>query len=271
MVSAYSPSLRFVEQGTGDNAGTWSTVLNNGMIDLADFAIAGMTTINSTGGNVTLTASNGAADQARAAIINVIGALVADVNLIAPSVTKVYLIANNTTNAFNVTINTDTPGAAITISQSTVQLVYSDGTNFHALSTPAPALSGTAVGNIDMNNFVLDRPAIKRYKEAFTDNGTTGGAITADYNNGNCQKFTLNANSTLTIANFPAGAYAGSMTIKFVQDATGSRTMTWPASFKFPNGSSNVLTTTANAVDILNLYSDDNGTTFNCNLLKDFI
>lgn len=272
MVSSYSPRLRFVEQGTGDNSGTWSTVLNNGMIDICDFAIAGMTTINSTGGNITLTTNNGAADQARSAILNVTGALVSDINIIAPSVTKIYLIANNTSGAFNVTINTDTPGAAITIGQSTVQLVYSDGTNFHALSTPAPALSGTAVGNIDMNNFVLDRPAIKRYKEVFYDNGTTGGAITADYNNGNCQKFTLNLNSTLTLSNFPnAGAFSSSMTIKFVQDATGSRTMSWPASFKFPNGASNVLSTTANAVDILNIYSDDDGTTYYCNLLKDFI
>lgn len=35
------------------------------------------------------------------------------------------------------------------------------------------------------------------------------------------------------------------------QDATGSRTMAWPASFKWANGSAGVLSTAANAVDLL--------------------
>lgn len=35
------------------------------------------------------------------------------------------------------------------------------------------------------------------------------------------------------------------------QDATGSRTMTWPTSFKWPGGTAGVLSTTANARDLL--------------------
>jgi hypothetical protein len=270
MVATYSANLRLIEQGTGDDVGTWGTVLNTGMIELADFAISGMTTINSTGGTVTLTANNGTADQARSAILNVTGALVGDINIIAPAVTKCYVIANNTTGAHNVTINTTVPGVALNIPQGQVLFVYGDGTSFHDLTVVA-SLAGTATGNIDMNNFQFDRPAIKRYKEVFFDNGTTGGAITADYNNGNCQRFTLNANSTLAVSNFPsAGAFSGSMTIKFIQDATGGRTMTWPASFKFPSGSSNVLSVGANAVDIITIYTDDDGTTYNCNLIKGY-
>jgi hypothetical protein len=270
MSSTYSTNLRFLEQGTGDNVDNWGTLVNSGLIDLADFAIAGMTTINSVGGTTTLTSNSGSADQARSAILNVTGVLASDINIVAPSVTKIYMIANNTTGAHNVTINTS-GGVAVIIPQATVGLVYCDGTNFHALTAPAPALSGTAVGNIDMAYFLFDRASIKRYKEVFFDNGTTGGAITADYNNGNCQKYTLNANSTLSVTNFPnAGAYAGSMTIKFVQDGTGSRTMAWPASFKFPSGTSNILSTPAGAVDILTVYTDDNGTTYDCNLIKQY-
>lgn len=37
----------------------------------------------------------------------------------------------------------------------------------------------------------------------------------------------------------------------FTQDATGSRTMTWPAAFKWPGGTVPTLTTAANAVDLL--------------------
>ena len=35
------------------------------------------------------------------------------------------------------------------------------------------------------------------------------------------------------------------------QDGTGSRTMTWPSSFKWPAGSAAVLSTPANSVDLL--------------------
>lgn len=35
------------------------------------------------------------------------------------------------------------------------------------------------------------------------------------------------------------------------QDATGSRTMTWPAAFKWPGGTAGVLSTAANSVDLL--------------------
>lgn len=35
------------------------------------------------------------------------------------------------------------------------------------------------------------------------------------------------------------------------QDGAGAKTMTWPASFKWPGGSAGVLSTAANAVDLL--------------------
>lgn len=35
------------------------------------------------------------------------------------------------------------------------------------------------------------------------------------------------------------------------QDATGSRTMTWPSTFRWPNGNAVTLSTAANAVDLL--------------------
>ena len=61
---------------------------------------------------------------------------------------------------------------------------------------------------------------------------------------------TLTANVTVapTLSNAADG-----QTINWwlTQDGTGSRTMTWPASFKWPGASAGVLTTTASAVDLL--------------------
>lgn len=54
------------------------------------------------------------------------------------------------------------------------------------------------------------------------------------------------------------------------QDATGSRAMTWPTSFKWPGGSAGALSTAANAVDLLvATYRAATGHWY-CSLVKDF-
>lgn len=60
--------------------------------------------------------------------------------------------------------------------------------------------------------------------------------------------FTANVTSAPTISNPQDG-----QTINWfiTQDATGSRTMTWPTSFKWPGGTAGVLSTAANAVDLV--------------------
>ena len=60
--------------------------------------------------------------------------------------------------------------------------------------------------------------------------------------------FTANVTSAPTLSNPGDG-----QTINWfiTQDATGSRTMTWPTSFKWPGGVAATLSTAANAVDLL--------------------
>jgi len=43
---------------------------------------------------------------------------------------------------------------------------------------------------------------------------------------------------------------------KLIQDATGSRTVTWPAAVLWPGGTAPTLSTGANAVDLVALYYD---------------
>ena len=78
---------------------------------------------------------------------------------------------------------------------------------------------------------------------------TDGATITADFATTNHFEVTLGGNRTL--AN-PSNQTAGqSGAIRIVQDGTGSRTLAYGSNWKFSNGSAPVLTTTANAVDIL--------------------
>lgn len=60
--------------------------------------------------------------------------------------------------------------------------------------------------------------------------------------------FTANVTTAPTFSNLKDG-----QTINWfiTQDATGSRTMTWPTSFKWPSGTPGVLSTAANSVDLL--------------------
>ena len=96
------------------------------------------------------------------------------------------------------------------------------------------------------------------------DYGTISGtAQTIDWNNGNKQKITLGNNITFTFTN-PQGI--GDFRIVLVQDATGGRTLTWPASCKFIGGSTPILSTSPNAIDIANVFYD--GTTYYVALSK---
>ena len=72
------------------------------------------------------------------------------------------------------------------------------------------------------------------------------------WNNGNVQTVTLGGNRTFTFANPKSGARY-SIIIK--QDATGSRTVTWPA-IKWAGGTTPTLTTTANKYDIVTFIYD---------------
>lgn len=67
-------------------------------------------------------------------------------------------------------------------------------------------------------------------------------------------RITLTANCTLT---FPAAAAGKSFTVVLVQDATGSRTVTWPGTVLWPSGTAPTLTTTAAKRDVISFMCAD--------------
>ena len=89
----------------------------------------------------------------------------------------------------------------------------------------------------------------------FTAQTATGdGTTTIDWGIGNKFNFTFGAfNETFT---FTAPTKPGNFLLKMVQDATGSRTATWPATVKWPAGTAPTLTTGANTIDVVSFYYD---------------
>ncbi len=94
----------------------------------------------------------------------------------------------------------------------------------------------------------------KRY-----DSGSGNGSQTIDFNSSTsahiARTFTLSGgNATFTFSNAPK---AGTLiTIILVQDGTGSRTVTWPATVKWSGGTAPTLTTTASKRDVFTFVYD---------------
>lgn len=89
---------------------------------------------------------------------------------------------------------------------------------------------------------------------------TLNSAATTTLNlaNGNVFNLTLVGNTTLAFTGATNGK-ACSFTLYLKQDGTGNRTVTWPASRRWAGGTAPVLSTAANAVDIVVFESIDGG------------
>ena len=85
------------------------------------------------------------------------------------------------------------------------------------------------------------------------DNGNSGTAITINFGVNQKQKLTLNANTTLT---FTAPPGVGNFLLKIVQDGTGGRLITWPNTIRWTLNARPILTSNANAIDIVSFYYD---------------
>lgn len=83
-----------------------------------------------------------------------------------------------------------------------------------------------------------------------TGSGTSAQTINFDSSTSGVvsRQFTLTGNVTFTFSNAPK---AGTLiSLKIIQDATGGRSVTWPATVKWPGGTPFAPTSTANAKDV---------------------
>ena len=290
MASTFTTRIRLNKQGTGDNDSTWGTVLNDEVIDLTDFAIAGYTTISLVGGDVSLTANDGAADTARSAMLELTGTLTGDTGVYLPSgITKSYIVKNNTSGSFNATILID-GGTGTAVPQGGSIIVMTDGTTVtDAVDTTALGLGTASTLNFgtSVNELIPVSSADVRYVAVSTDStitsaktftsATTFSAITTftstvvgtgsqaysspvsvavvtsavSLDFATGNNFTTILNGNVSIAN-PVNPQPGQSGIIYVlQDGAGSRTMSFNANWKFEGGTAPTLSTAADARDAL--------------------
>jgi hypothetical protein len=135
-------------QATGENLSTWGTKTNTNL-DLLEDAIVSETDVTLSGGSTTLTATNYAADQARAFLITATGT---SGTVTVPATAKPYWVQNNASGTLTLSNGTNTVEIATGINA----FIYNDGTDFATLidtNTRTPAQITT---EIDAAVLVLD-------------------------------------------------------------------------------------------------------------------
>jgi hypothetical protein len=147
-MSTYSTTLRLELIGAGQQDGTWGDTTNSNLGDLIEAAITNVVDISFANATYTLSANNGLPDEARNAVLNLIGTNSAPQNLIAPSVDKTYIVKNAT--GATVTIKTS-GGTGVAVQTGSTQIVWCDGTNFY-LASGVVAGTGITVSGAVVNN-----------------------------------------------------------------------------------------------------------------------
>ena len=198
---AYSASLGVLLADQGSLSGTWGTALNNQVFALLDSAIAGRVVIGASGSTWsaanpsihTLTATDGAANEARAAIIhlvtyNSLPAEASTATLVVPDKSKAYIINNSLTDARNIvkvcTATGASTGNSVFVPKGAVAEVYCDGAG-----KVSSAQNFIVDGVIDNTTIGATTPSTGKFTTleatgaatlvAGTINGTTIGASSA--------------------------------------------------------------------------------------------
>jgi len=140
---AYSDNLRIDLIATGTQAGVWGATTNTNLGTVIEDAIAGYVAVSITSANQAFTIVDGAADQARNAMIRLTTTTTANFAAYAPPVSKQYIIQNGsayTATIYNSTVagNTTAAGTGVAIPAGKTATVWSNGTDFSSALTHAP-------------------------------------------------------------------------------------------------------------------------------------
>lgn len=154
MANTYTAELQLVKPTPADplSQNSWGTLLNTSF-DLIDSAVAGQLTLSVAGGsNVTLTSSQGAADQERNQHFVFTGALTGSIVVLYPTGrTKQFSVLNSTSGNFTLGIGVSNGsggavGTTVSVPQGYSASLVSDGTNVAIRDNPISAAGGDLSG-----------------------------------------------------------------------------------------------------------------------------
>ena len=285
MASTYTTNIRLTKQGDGDNPNSWGLILNNEVIDLVDSAIAAYTTISCSSADVTLTESNGAADQSRSAMLEFVGTVSSNINIIVPTKSKFYIVNDQTVRQSSSSITVKTAsGSGATVDASAAGIFFSDAVSVYSMNDRLNlsgfaqiSSSNTFTASNTFNETVAFASAVgfatsvsitqAQIVDASVSTATVNKAtfikqvagtpvtltdaasIAVDFATGTNFVVSLGGNRTLEN---PSNAVAGQTGhIYVIQDGTGSRTLAFGDAYNFVGGTAPTMSTSINSVDLL--------------------
>lgn len=127
MPSTYNNNLRIEIIATGEQSGTWGQTTNNNLGTLIVDAITGLTSVTTLTSPYPLTAINGAADESRAAALQLATNTGANFIVVVPTLTKLYVV-KNVDPTYSVTVKTAS-GNGVVVPAGQTALLRCDGTN----------------------------------------------------------------------------------------------------------------------------------------------
>lgn len=295
-MSTYSNNLRIELIANGDQAGTWGTTTNTNLGTIIEDSIAGYATVSVTSAAQAFTALDGAADEARNAMIRLTTTTGAAFSVYAPPASKQYIIWNDTSYAatiYNSTApNTTTPaGVGFTIPAGRKMALWSNGTVFyvqndHIIGNVVGDVTGNVTGNLTGNvtgnvtgdltgNVTGNADTATLAAEATTlvadavvptpvltgakETRVAMAANNIDLETGNFFTKTITTTTTFTVSNVPAANTVASFILELTNG--GSAAITWWANVRWPSGVAPTLSLSGR--DILGFYTYDNGANWN--------
>lgn len=121
----------------GDLDGTWGTTVNDSITTLIDYAIAGTTTL-SVDADVTLTDTDGSANQTRQAILLWTASGSATRTITAPARSKSYVVINATGGSQSIKLVGAGPTTGITVAAGERCVAAWNGSDFVKVASSAP-------------------------------------------------------------------------------------------------------------------------------------
>jgi hypothetical protein len=187
-VTSFSPLLGLALPATGDLQGTWGITVNDAITNLIDSAVAGTTTL-SADADVTLSTTNGAANQARNAVILWTANNGATTrNITAPAQSKAYIVINAGTGS--IVVRGSGPTTGITVTSGYKALIAWNGSDFVKITGGPIVLNsgdvtgvlpvangGTGAASLALNNVLLGNATSAVQTVA---PGTAGNVLTSN-------------------------------------------------------------------------------------------